>query len=130
MARRDQLVEAKERYSDARDACSDQYARIREDFRFSNPADPQQWDSTAVTERGKRPTLVMDRTNQFVQHVVNSHRQSETHTDVIPSDSKADPDVAQKIKGIFRHIEYTSRSDIAWDMASDHQVFAASRNAS
>ena len=122
MARRDPLQEAKERYSDAKDACQEQYDRIREDFRFSNPSDPQQWDAGVVSARKGRPMHTLDRTNQFVQHVVNSHRQSETHTDIVPSDAKADPEVAKKIQGIFRHIEYTSRSDIAWDMASDHQA--------
>jgi hypothetical protein len=49
-------------------------------------------------------------------------RQSKTSADILPVDSGADPRVAEKIKGIFRHIEYVSRADQAWDMASDHQV--------
>ena len=48
---RDYLQEAKENYKDASEAVREQYERIREDFRFSNPSDPQQWDSGAVSAR-------------------------------------------------------------------------------
>lgn len=118
----DYLQEAKENFKDAQEACHEQYRRIREDFRFSNPSEPQQWDDVAKELRKGRPTHTLDRTNQFVQHVVNKHRESKTSADILPADSKADPEVAKRIKGIIRHIDYVSRSDIAWDTASDHQA--------
>lgn len=118
----DYLQEAKDNYKDAKEAVREQYERIKEDFRFSNPADPQQWDSWASKARQGRPTHTLDRTNQFVQHVVNKHRESKTSADILPADSKADVEVAKRIKGIIRHIEYVSRADIAWDTASDHQA--------
>ena len=122
MAKRDILQEAKENYSDARDAVREQHERIREDFRFSNPAEPEQWDSWAKTARAGRPMHTLDRTNQYVQHVVNRHRESKTSADVFPVDGGADVEVAKKLKGIIRHIEYVSKADIAWDTASDHQA--------
>ena len=118
----DKLQQAKERYADARDACREQYERIREDFRFSNPADPRQWSAAAEKGRAGRPMHTLDRTNQFVQHVVNKHREAKSSADILPADSKADIQTAKAIKGIIRHIEYTSRADIAWDTASDHQA--------
>lgn len=118
----DYLQEAKDNYKDAKEAVREQYLRIKEDFRFSNPADPQQWDDWATKTRQGRPTHTLDRTNQFVQHVVNKHRESKTSADILPADSKADVEVAKRIKGIIRHIEYVSRADIAWDTASDHQA--------
>lgn len=118
----DYLQEAKDNYKDAKEAVREQYLRIKEDFRFSNPADPQQWDDWATKIRHGRPTHTLDRTNQFVQHVVNKHRESKTSADILPADSKADVEVAKRIKGIIRHIEYVSRADIAWDTASDHQA--------
>jgi hypothetical protein len=118
----DYIKEAKENYKDAKEAVEEQYQRIREDFRFSNPSDPQQWDEWAKNARKGRPMHTLDRTNLYVQHVVNSTRQNKTSCDVLPADSKADSDVANQIKGIIRHIEYTSRADIAWDTASDHQA--------
>ena len=118
----DYLQEAKDNYKDAKEAVREQYDRIREDFRFSNPSDPQQWDNTAIKLREGRPTHTLDRTNQFVQHVVNKQREAKTSADILPADSKADVEVAKKIKGIIRHIEYVSKADIAWDTASDHQA--------
>jgi hypothetical protein len=122
MAKRDQLQTARERYADARDACREQYDRIREDFKFSNPACPQQWDDFATTARKGRPMHTLDRTNQFVQHYVNKSRESKTSADILPADSNADIQTAKALKGMIRHIEYTSRADIAWDTASDHQA--------
>jgi hypothetical protein len=119
---RDYLQEAKENYADAKDAVREQYERIRQDFRFSNPAEPKQWDDYALKARSGRPMHTLDRTNQFIQHVVNSNRERKTSADILPADSKADVEVAKRIKGIIRHIEYTSRADIAWDTAADHQV--------
>jgi hypothetical protein len=118
----DYLKEAKENYKDARDAVSDQYDRIREDFRFSNPSNPEQWDDWSVQARKGRPMHTLDRTNLYVQHVVNQARANKTSCDVLPADGYADDVVAQQLKGIIRHIEYTSRADIAWDTASDHQA--------
>lgn len=118
----DRLQKAKEDYADCKDHVSEQYERIREDFRFSNPAAPEQWDCGVVKNRAGRPMHTLDRTNQFVQHVVNNLREAKTSADVLPEDSNADIDVAKVIKGMFRHIEYISRADIAWDTAVDHQA--------
>jgi Phage P22-like portal protein len=118
----DYLAEAKEAYVDARESVSEQYKRIREDFQFSNPSMPRQWSQAAIDSRRGRPQHTLDRTNKYIQHVVNKMREAKTSADILPVDSGADPRVAEKIKGIFRHIEYVSKADQAWDMASDHQV--------
>src|SRR3989304_2604729 len=119
---RDYLQEAKEAYADAKDAVREQHERIREDFRFSNPSAPEQWDGYALKARAGRPMHTLDRTNQYIQHVVNKQRERKTSAEIFPADSKADVEVAKRIKGIIRHIEYTSRADIAWDTAADHQA--------
>jgi hypothetical protein len=119
---RDSIQEAKEAYQDAKDAVREQHARILEDFRFSNPSAPEQWGDFALKARAGRPMHTLDRTNQYVQHVVNKQRERKTSAEIFPADSKADVEVAKRIKGIIRHIEYTSRADIAWDTAADHQA--------
>ncbi len=119
---RDYLIEAKEAYADAKEAVREQHDRIREDFRFSNPSAPEQWDDWARKTRTGRPMHTLDRTNQYIQHVVNKNRERKTSAEIMPADSKADVEVAKRIKGIIRHIEYTSRADIAWDTAADHQA--------
>lgn len=113
----DPLQQAKERYKDAQDAVSEQNTRFREDMRFSNPAKPEQWDEFAKTARRGRPMLTLDRTNQFISQIVNDARQNKPSIQVLPADSRADPDVAQRLNGIIRHIEYTSRAGIAYDTA-------------
>ena len=40
----DKLQAYRERYQDYSDHFSEQRKRMLEDLRFSNPADPQQWD--------------------------------------------------------------------------------------
>jgi len=117
MANQDILQRAKERYSDAVDASREQDERIREDLRFSNPANPEQWDPVAVTARKGRPMLVLDRTNQFISQIVNDARQNKPSIQVLPADSNADIAVAQQLNGVIRHIEYVSRAGIAYDTA-------------
>jgi hypothetical protein len=122
MAKQDTLTRIRERYADAADAMSDQHQRMREDMEFSNPACPKQWDSLAVEARKGRPCLTFDRTNQFIQQVVNDGRQNKPSINVMPADSQADVDVAQKLDGVIRHIEYVSRAGIAYDTALEHAV--------
>ena len=110
---------AKTRIEEAKDWSREQHDRIREDLAFSNPADPQQWDKDAISARSGRPTLTLDRTNQFIQQVVNDARQSNPGVQVIGVDSHADPKAAETLGGLFRHIEYRSRAAHAYDTAID-----------
>lgn len=120
--KRDKLQEAKEHYRDAAEEMREQYDRIREDFDFSNPSAPKQWDAYATKARAGRPMHTLDRTHQYVQHVVNTIRAQKTSAQVFAVDGGADVAVAKFIVGMFRHIEYTSRADIAWATGADHQV--------
>jgi hypothetical protein len=122
MAKQDALQQAKERYQDAQDAVSEQNNRFREDLKFSNPACPEQWDEFAKTARRGRPMLTLDRTNQFISQIVNDARQNKPSIQVLPADSKADIAVATQLNGLIRHIEYTSRAGIAYDMAIEHSA--------
>ena len=117
MAKQDLLQQAREQYADAQESVREQNARFREDLKFSNPSCPEQWDSYAVKARTGRPMLTLDRTNQFISQIVNDARQNKPSIQVLPADSQADPAVAEKLNGIIRHIEYTSRAGIAYDMA-------------
>ena len=49
--------QALERYKNAQEYMRENHERMREDLRFSNPADPQQWDKKAVALRVGRPCL-------------------------------------------------------------------------
>jgi Phage P22-like portal protein len=116
----DKHQKAKERWSDASEHLREQHARMMDDMRFSNPAEPRQWDDQALKLRKGRPCLTFDRTNQFIAQVVNDGRQNKPSIHCLPADSEADPEVAEKLNGIVRHIEYTSRAGIAYDTALEH----------
>ena len=113
---------AKERIDEAKEHMREQHERIREDLRFSNPADPQQWSDADATLRNGRPTLTLDRTNQFIRQVSNDMRQNKPGIQVIGVDSKADPKAADVLSGLIKYIEYKSRADHAYDTAGDLAV--------
>jgi hypothetical protein len=115
----DQLQRAKEAYADTKEAWRDNHRRMLEDLRFSNPADPQQWDKDALTARQGRVCQTLDRTNQYIVQVVNDSRKNRPGITTMPVDSRGDVLVAQQLDGIFRHIEYRSRASIAYDTAQD-----------
>lgn len=113
---------AKERYEDAKEAYRSQHERMREDLRFSNPSDPQQWPQDVQDLRKGRVCLTLDRTNQYIVQVVNDARKNKPGITTMPADSGADIDVAKRLDGIIRHIEYRSRAQIAYDTAIEHSA--------
>ena len=119
---KDLFERAKERIDEAKEYMREQHERIREDLRFSNPADPQQWADADATLRQGRPTLTLDRTNQFIRQVANDMRQNKPGIQVIGVDSKADPKAADVLSGLIKYIEYKSRADHAYDTAGDLAV--------
>lgn len=121
------ITVAKERYASACDAWRQQRERSAEDFRFSNPADPQQWDQRVRQAReqspdGARPCLTFDHTNQYIQQVVNDARQNKPAINYMPASGGAVQQVADALDGMARHIEYQSRAQIAYDTAIDHSA--------
>lgn len=121
----DKIKDAKEAYKCAKDAMSETHSRMLEDLRFSNPADPQQWDEKTRRARemavgGARPCLTFDQSNQYIAQVVNDSRQNKPSIQVVPVDDGADVEVAQTLEGMIRHIEYTSRAGIAYDTAQEY----------
>lgn len=109
------VKEARERFTDCMSAMSENHKRMLEDLRFSNPADPQQWDLGAKRDRGDRPMLVFDQSNQYIAQVVNDARQNKPSMRVRPVDDLADPKVAKTLNGLLYHIQDSSRADIAYD---------------
>lgn len=119
MAQQDTFQRAKERYDDAREAWRENYDRMREDVRFSNPAQPQQWHPKTLQDREGRVTLTLDQTNQFHQQVTNDARQNTPSLIVKPGDYLADQRVALELAKRVRYIERKSRAAIAYDTAID-----------
>jgi hypothetical protein len=116
----DTFQRAKEHYDDAREAWRENYDRMLEDMRFSNPAAPEQWQAKTLEDRKGRVTLTLDQTNQFIQQVVNDARQNTPSLSVTPGDYLADKRVAQKQSERLRYLEYVSRASIAYDTSVEY----------
>jgi Phage P22-like portal protein len=121
----DPFQKARERYQDSVDAFAETRKRMVEDLKFSNPADPQQWDQRTRQIRengpdGGRPCMTLDRTNQYILQVVNDGRQNKPGPTFLPSSQGARQEVAKALDGIARNIEYQSRAQIAYDTALEY----------
>ena len=102
-------------YREAKDCLMDQRRQIEEDLKFSDPSDPQQWDEAERMQRerdpgGARPCLTMDQTSQYTATVVGQIEQSPPSLHSLPAAAGADQKVAERLDGLYRNIEYTSRA--------------------
>jgi hypothetical protein len=118
----DDVAEAREAYEAASEAFADNYADALEDFKFSRLS--QQWPPQIERQRqlDQRPCLTINRLPTFIRQVVNDARQNKPEIDVHPVDSYSDPETAQILNGLIRHIEQTSDADVAYDTALEHAV--------
>jgi len=99
-------------------------------FRAGSPDNQWQWPADVIATRGSvsgqsinaRPCLTINKLPQHVLQVTNEQRKNRPSGKVIPVDDNADPEVAEILDGIVRHIEYISDADIAYDTACDNQV--------
>ena len=87
-----------------------------DDLRFRNG---EHWTETERRQRDLdgRPCLTMNNAPAIVHQVTNDVRQNKQAIHVHPVDEFADPDIAEVIEGIIRHIEYDSGADAAYDTA-------------
>ncbi len=109
----DAIKEAQELYRDSLDALRDQRRQIEEDLAFSDPSDPQQWDSQIKQQResdpgGVRPCLVFDQVGQYVANVAGNVQQQPPALHSLPVGDGADRKVSEQLDSLFRHKEDTS----------------------
>ena len=122
----DILATAKERFSYAIERKSHNTTRQKEDIRFaaSSPDDPWQWDQKTLTQRNLhgRPILTINKLPLHIRQVTNDIRQNRPQVRFRPADDKADPEVADILNGLVRHIEAHSQADMAYDACVLNQV--------
>lgn len=131
-ADRDLVAQARARYKLAVDALTDSREFELDDLRFmaGSPDNQWQWPQDVLQSRSAlqgqavnaRPCLTINKLPQHVKQVTNDQKQNRPEGKVIPVDDKADPEVADALNGIIRHIEYLSDADIAYDTANENQV--------
>lgn len=126
MEKDDILSTAKERFEYALARSSENREKAKGDIRFAaaSPDDPWQWEDRNYKDRQlqQRPTLTINKMPQHIRQVTNDIRQNRPSIRFRPADNKADPEVADILMGLVRHIEANSDADIAYDTAADNQV--------
>jgi len=120
----DVLATAKKQYEYAMERSSHNRETAKKDIRFAaaSPDNPWQWDERDLKAREGRPTLTINKMPQHIRQVTNDIRQNRPAIKFRPADNKADPEVADILMGVVRHIESNSDADAAYDTAYDNQV--------
>jgi len=80
-----------------------------------------QWDADALARRGSswppRPSLTIDQIGEPYRQLVGSMRSAKPGIQVNPVDNGADPDTAEVLQGLIRHIELTGGAKAAREEA-------------
>lgn len=97
-----------------------------EDLRFGMADD--QWPEALKRIReddpdGARPCLTVNKIPVHARQIINDMRQNRAAVKILPVDDKADPDTAEILQGMVRHIEHVSNAGMAYDIAAEYQVF-------
>ena len=123
------LAEARRRFKRCVDATTTNRAYQLDDIRFAagSPDNGWQWPPDVLAKRmkdpnGARPTLTINKLPQHIRLVTNEQRRNKPMGKVLPVDDKGDPEVAEILNGIIRHIEVASHADVAYDTACEAQV--------
>ena len=122
------LREARARFKAAQDAEAQQRSQMLDDMKFMAgeqwPEQIKQRRESTTQAGGPRPCLVVNKLSQYKHQVLNDIRQNQPAIRVRPVDDDADPEVAEVLQDLIRHIEDASNADIAYDTAVDSAVTA------
>lgn len=112
---------ARDRFKQAVDASSRMRELALDDLRFSVG---DQWPDGIKRQRDAdgRPCLTINRLPAFIRQVVNDQRMNRPAIKISPVDDQGDPETAEIMAGLCRHIEAASGADIAYDTAFESAV--------
>lgn len=107
---------ARKRFMDAASAETVLRANALDDLKFRAG---RQWPEEVQKQRelDKRPCLTINRLPAFLRQVTNEQRQNRPAIKISPVDGGADPETAEVLQGLIRHIEISSNASIAYDTA-------------
>jgi hypothetical protein len=116
------LDEARARFKEAVDADNENRQHALDDLKFAWDFNGYQWTQDAKNIRAGRPCLTENRIPQFIRQIVNAQRQNRPAISVAPANDKANPEVANVIEGMIRHVEQWSKADLAYDNSFEAAV--------
>lgn len=116
------LRRAKADYKTAEDYWADNRKKWIEDAKFRIPGEGNQWPENIRSKREAEglPVIEADKLEQYIKQVVNDGRQNRPAIKVRPEDGSGDPEIADALQGLTRHIFVRSNGDEALDTALDH----------
>src|SRR5262245_16353181 len=86
----------------------------------------EHWPAWLLQQRSQpgqeQPSLVIDRTTQYRNQILNSYRRNPLGIRVRPKDGGATPQLATILEGHMRSIEADSQADIAYTAALDQAI--------
>ncbi|HXM63739.1 MAG TPA: portal protein [Terriglobales bacterium] len=110
---------ALKRWKASADATADWRREALEDFKFRIG---QQWPEEVKRRLGKKVALTINRTAAFCNQVTNEQRQQRPSATINPVGSDSDPETAEILQGIVRHIEVQCDAEVADDISFEHMV--------
>lgn len=115
------VKDAQELFEHAVNGWSEIYRDAKDDLDFYMG---NQWPDQERRRRIglKRPALVVNKLPQFVHQVTNDIRMNTPSIVPMPVDDGADIETAKILKGVIRHIEYSSGADEVYDTAAEYAV--------
>lgn len=114
----DLIKEAREALETSYNYDKDNRREAAEDFRF---VAGYHWSRSALAERKGRPTITINRSQQFLRQVSNPIRQNMPVLKVEP-DGDDQSDTAEIINGLLRRIQYNSSAGHVYATAVEHAV--------
>lgn len=120
----DLLKLAAKRWESAYNRERDNIERAYADLKLLAGDDDEHWGPGVKAERESqsRPCFTVNKLPQFVEQVTGDQRQMRPSMRVVPVDSRASGDVAEKIGGILRYIEHRSNAAAVYNRAAESQV--------
>jgi ElaB/YqjD/DUF883 family membrane-anchored ribosome-binding protein len=115
------IDEAVKRFKICEEAMREIRAEAEDDMKFKSG---DQWPDGVMKDREAdgRPTLVINKLPTYINQVVNDIKMNKPGIEVKGVDESNDPDTAEVIQGIIRHIQNNSKADIAFTTALEHAV--------
>ena len=124
---KDLVVEAKKRFSRAKDCYASARALAIDDTKFAMGDSDNGWQWPDGIKRGReaeqRVCLTVNLTAQHCNQIINNIRQNRPAVKVSPADDGADKETANILGGLIRNIQVSSGSDEAHDTAAEMAVY-------
>jgi len=123
----DILSLAVERFAAAMDSDKDERKQAEDDLKFAIDDEGCQWPNNIrerrQNDKPERPCLVLNKIPEKIDQVEGEFRQALPTVYVMSVDCHSDPQIAEILGGIIRHIEYNSTARSAYNMAHSSVLY-------